>query len=100
MSFLTYDDLFFANDVEYLDDRPGAVFALIRRGKEYKPDCCVCCFMFNWMVGEDRKTICGGRCAAKPEIGKEKFIEKGKALEAAHERRVEGCPLEDDSDEQ
>ena len=98
MSKLQPEDFYFANNQTYLEHRPKVLKELIEHEKEYKPRACVCCFMFRWLFGEDGK-ICGGKCAAKQEIEKEKIIEKGKALEAAHERRVEGCPLEDDADE-
>lgn len=98
MSKLRPEDYYFANNQIYVGHHPKELQALIKEERENKPKACVCCFMFRWKFGKDGK-ICGGRCAAKPKIKKEKFIEKGKALEAAHERRVEGCPLEDDADE-
>lgn len=93
MSKLRPEDFYLANNQIYVERHPKVLQALIEHEKEFKPESCVCCFMFKWLFGEDR-TICGGRCAAKTEIEKEKFIE------AAYKRRAEGCPLEDDSDEQ
>ena len=79
-------DYYMANNPVFCSIHPEITNKMIEQAKQYPPNDCQECFFFKWIFGGEKRTICGGSCAANREIEANKF-EYGEIPEC--------CPIKD-----